>query len=105
MTYLAVPELPRRTLWASLRRRSKMAEWHAVADYSPPPIETLCGFLSALEAHRTWDQTLPDAQCPQCTRLMAAADRARGAMEAAEATPPEEPVKAELLKRRIMESA
>jgi hypothetical protein len=82
-----------------------MAEWHAVAEYSPPPIETLCGFVSLLEAHRTWDQTLPDAQCPQCTRLVAAADRARDAMEAAETAPSVEPVKAELRKRRIMESA
>jgi hypothetical protein len=82
-----------------------MAVWHAIAEWHPAPIETLCGFLSTLEAHRTWEQTLPDAQCPQCARLMEAADRARSTMEAAEAAPSVEPVKAELLRRRIMESA
>jgi len=105
MTYLAVPELPRQSLWASLRRRSKLAEWHAVADWCPAPIKTLCGFVSTLEAHRTWDQTLPDARCPRCEQLTSAADRARSAMEAAEAAAIIGPVKAELLRRRVMERA
>jgi hypothetical protein len=107
MSYLAVPEVPRQGLWASLRRRSKLAEWHAVAlsDWCPAPIETLCGFVSVLEAHRTWDQTLPDARCPRCEQLTAAADRARSVMAAAEAGQTLEPVDAQLLERRIMENA
>lgn len=105
MTYLAVPQLPRQNLWGSLRRRSKLAQWHAVAEWCPPPMETLCGFVSSMEAHRTWDQTLPDARCPRCEQLTAAADRARSVMEAAEAPPVMEPVKAELLRRRVMERA
>ncbi len=105
MTYLAVPELPRQSMWASLRRRSRLAEWHTVADWCPAPIETLCGFVSALEAHRTWDQTLPDARCPRCEQLTAAAERARSVMAAAEAAAVIGPVKAELLRRRVMERA
>jgi hypothetical protein len=107
MSYLAVPEVPRQGLWASRRRQSRLAEWHAVAlaDWCPAPIETLCGFLSALEAHRTWDQTLPNARCPRCEQLTAAADRARSVMAAAEAGLMMEPVNAELLGRRIMENA
>ena len=107
MSYLAVPEVPRQGLWASCRRQSRLAEWHAVAlaDWCPAPIETLCGFVSALEAHRTWDQTLPNARCPRCEQLAAAADRARSVMAAAEAGQMMEPVNAELLGRRIMENA
>ncbi len=110
MRYLAVPQLPRRRL---LRRRSQMALWHALADSSPQAVDALCGFRYSLEAHRTWDQTLPDARCEQCDRLTAAAERARSAMSTAEAAPfvePEaatfiEPVRAELLKRRISQGA
>lgn len=107
MNYLAVPEMPRRGLWALCRRQSRLAKWHAVAlaDWCPAPIETLCGFLSALEAHRTWDQTLPNARCPRCEQLTAAADRARGVMEAAEAGQKMEPVNAEHRGGRIMENA
>jgi len=105
VTYLAVPEMPRRTFWASLRRRNTMAEWHALAEYSPPPMETLCGYVSVLEPHRTWEQTLPDARCPRCERLMEAADRARDVMAAAGAAPPMGPFKAELLRRRVREGA
>jgi hypothetical protein len=107
MSYLAVPEMPRQGLWDSCRRRSRLAEWHAVAleDWCPAPIETLCGFLSALEAHRTWDQTLPDARCPRCEQLTSAANRARSLMAAAEAGQMMEPVNAALLGRRIMEKA
>jgi hypothetical protein len=104
VSYFAVPELPNRTLWDSLRRRSPMATWHAVVDYSPPPIKTLCGFRSALDPHRTWDQTLPEARCPRCEQLRAAAQTAQSAMDAAEGTEEIGPVKAELLKRRIMEN-
>ena len=106
MSYVAVPEMPRQGLWASCRRQNRLAEWHAVAlaDWGPAPVATLCGFVSALDAHRTWDQTLPDARCPRCEQLTAAADRARRLMEAAEAGLME-PVDAEVLERRIMENA
>ena len=40
------------------------------------PITTLCGFPYTAEAHRTWDQTLSDARCPQCEGLVAL--RAKG---------------------------
>jgi hypothetical protein len=105
VSHFAVPELRRRTLWALLRRRDKKARWHAVADYSPLPIKTLCGFQSALDPHRTWDQTLPEARCGRCEQLTVAADMAESAMVAAEAAEELGPVKAELLKRRVMENA
>jgi hypothetical protein len=105
MRYLAVPEMPRRHFWESFRYRARMAEWHAVADCSPQPVEALCGFLYASEAHRTWDQTLHDAQCPRCQRLVAGEEGpeldALGNAEVA----PQEPVKAELLRRRVLEGA
>lgn len=105
MSHFAVPELRRRTLWASLRRRDKKAKWHAVVDYAPVPIKTLCGYQSALDPHRTWDQTMPEARCRRCEQLTVAAQTAESVMVAAEAAQELGPVKAELLKRRIMENA
>jgi hypothetical protein len=104
MSHFAVPELRRRTLWALLRRRDKTTRWHAVVDYSPVPIHTLCGFESALDPHRTWDQTMPEARCRRCEQLTVAAGMAQRVMVAAE-TEELGPVKAELLKRRVMENA
>jgi len=85
MRYLAIPEMPRRSLWASLRHWGHWkAEWHAVADSPIKPIETLCGVPYTAEAHRTWDQTLSDARCPQCQRLVTGADWVTGATSLAE---------------------
>ena len=78
MRYLAVPEMPRRSLWASLLRRSHWPEWHAVADTAPKPIRTLCGSPYTSEAHRTWDQTMSGARCLQCEGLVTAARKAKG---------------------------
>ena len=84
MRYLGVPAMPRRSLWASLRPwRYLGAEWHAVADTPIKPERTLCGIPYATEAHRTWDQTLSDARCPQCQRLVAGAECVKGATTAA----------------------
>jgi hypothetical protein len=105
MGHFAVPELRRRTLWDALLRRSRSAKWHAVVDYAPPPIKTLCGYQSALDPHRTWDQTMPEDRCPRCERFTVAAEMAQSVMGAAEATEAIGPVKAELLRRRIMEPA
>jgi hypothetical protein len=105
VSHFAVPELRRRTVRAYLHRLDKTARWHAVADYSPLPITTLCGFQSKLDPHRTWDQTLPEARCSRCEQLTVAAQTAQDAMAAAEATKELGPVQAELLKRRIMENA
>jgi len=106
MSYFAVPEVPPRSRWASYRRHPRLAAWHALApaDWHPAPIEALCGYVSALDAHRTWDQTLPDARCPRCEQLTTAADRARRLMEAAEAGLME-PVEAESHGQRLMENA
>jgi hypothetical protein len=105
VSHFAVPELRRRTVRAYLHRLDKTAKWHAVADYAPLPITTLCGFQSKLDPHRTWDQTLPEARCPRCEQLTVAAQAAQDATVAADPTEGLEPVKAELLKRRIMENA
>ena len=105
MSHFAVPELRRRTLWALLRRRDKRVRWHAVVDYAPVPIQTLCGFQSALDPHRTWDQTMPEARCRRCEQLTVAAQMAQSVMGAAESAEELGPVKAELLKRRVMENA
>jgi hypothetical protein len=84
MRYLAVSEMPRRSLWDSVRRGHRKLQWHAVADTAPKPIKTLCGMSYASEAHRTWDQTMPAARCPQCHRLVMAAP-GKGATFIAEA--------------------
>jgi hypothetical protein len=74
MRYLAVSEMPRRSLWASIRHWGQdMLQWHAVADTSPKPIKTLCGIPYTSEAYRTWDQTTSGARCPECQRLIAIA--------------------------------
>ncbi len=104
MRFLAVPEVPSRGLWDAIRRRRQMATWHAVEERDPPARETLCGRRYASEAHRTWDQTLPDARCSQCEGRMAAPDTVRLAASTPEvSTVP--PVKAELLKRRVSQGA
>jgi len=72
--------MPRRSLWASLRPwRYLGAEWHAVADAPIQPERTLCGLPNTTEAHRTWGQTLADARCPQCQRLVTGAEWVKGA--------------------------
>jgi len=74
MRYLGVMEVRHRPLRGSLPFRSHWTpEWHAVADTSPKPIRTLCGFPYTSEAHRTWDQTTYAARCPQCQQLVTAA--------------------------------
>ena len=81
MRYLAVPEMPHRTLWAALRDWGHATpEWHTVADSLPKPTKTLCGRSYTSEAHRTWDQTPFAARCPSCQWLAVAADGARGAL-------------------------
>jgi len=89
MGYLGVPAMPRRSLWASLRPwRYLGAEWHAVADTPVKPERTLCGLPFTTEAHRTWDQTVSDARCPQCQRLVTGAQWAQGATSTPEITEP-----------------
>jgi hypothetical protein len=80
MRYLAVAEMPRRNLMASIRNRGHWSPiWHAVADTSPKPIKTLCGQSYTSEAHRTWDQTMSPSRCPHCERrLVLASDGSRG---------------------------
>jgi len=86
MRYVAVPEMPRRSLWASLRPWSHLrAEWHAVTDGPIKPTETLCGVPYTAEAHRTWDQTMSEARCPQCQRLVTGADWVKGSTSLADA--------------------
>jgi len=88
MRYLAVPEMPHRSLWASLRHFGhRTAEWHAVSEASPSPIRTLCGIAYGSEALRTWDQTTAADRCPQCERLVTGADKAKGATFIAEVPP------------------
>jgi len=80
MRYLAVPEMPPQSFWASLRHRGHLApQWHAVADSFPKPIKTLCGLSYTAEAHRTWDQTMSAGRCPSCETLVKTASRAKGA--------------------------
>ena len=72
MRYLAVPEMPRRNRFDSIRHWGHVpAEWHAVADTHPKPAQTVCGLGYTAEAHRTWDQTTSGARCPECERLVA----------------------------------
>jgi hypothetical protein len=74
MRYLAVSELPRRSVWIWVRYLGhRTIQWHAVADSAPKPIRTVCGRSYSSEAHRTWDQTILSARCPQCHRLVIAA--------------------------------
>jgi len=85
MRYLAVPEMPRRSLWASLRPWGyQRAKWHAVTDTPIKPEKTLCGAPYTAEAQRTWDQTLFDARCPQCQPLVTRAGWVAGATSFAE---------------------
>lgn len=84
MRYLAVPEMPRKSFWASLRHRRRLAEWHAVPDRPHQALETICGIPYASEAERTWDQTWPVVRCAQCELLMAATYMAQNVMAAAE---------------------
>ena len=86
MRYLAVAEMPRRTLLTSIRHFGHMSpEWHAVADSHPKPIKTLCGLSYTSEAHRTWDQTMATGRCPHCERLLSMSNKKpRGATFIAE---------------------
>ena len=86
MRYLAVAEMPRRNLLASIRNRGHRApEWHAVVDSHPKPIKTLCGMSYTAEAHRTWDQTAAADRCPNCERLiMISPNKSKGATFIAE---------------------
>jgi hypothetical protein len=80
MRYLAIPEMPPHSFWASLRHRGRwVPNWHAVADTYPKPIKTLCGLSYMAEAHRTWDQTAAAGRCPACDRLATTAQKSKGA--------------------------
>jgi hypothetical protein len=77
MRYLAVPEMPRRNRFDSIRHWGHSpAEWHAVVDTHPKPAHTVCGLAYTAEAHRTWDQTMSTGRCSDCERLVPAADTA-----------------------------
>ena len=59
-----------------------------MADTPVKPERTLCGLPFTTEAHRTWDQTVSDARCPQCQRLVTGAQWAQGATSTPEITEP-----------------
>jgi len=80
MRFLAVPEMPRHSFWASLRHRGYVSvQWHAVVDSAPKPIKTLCGQSYTAEAHRTWDQTPSSDRCAACGHLVKTTGRTKGA--------------------------